>query len=157
MNTLWTILLRHLINLKNACLEELWILGLLLPIIALGIVGLLHFNHHDNQYVQTEITAKTDAVPEPKLGQLSEKEVAAIIALPLDKLIKVQVYSDQGYRVDTNGADSEVAATTLRFGTHQTALTMMNNTKDIKSIASTELTYQSKRNRKDHTLAGGVI
>lgn len=109
MITLWTTILRQLSRLKNLFLEELWILGLLLPVIAIGIISLVHFSPNQERYVAPQLVIH----PMPKLApnQLSDKQVAAMVQLPLDQLINIPVYSDKDHQGNTNDINKAIAAT----------------------------------------------
>lgn len=158
MNTLWRNIYRRLINLKNACLEELWILGLFLPVIALVIVGLLHFNQQNNQYVLIEVVPKTEhkTQPKPQPNQLSDKQVAVMVELPLDKLLDIPVYFDEDNQTNASYEETQVALITP-LKSDLDVMTGMDTSNDIQLRAFAELAYHSKRNRKDQALTGDII
>lgn len=158
MNTLWRIIYRRLINLKNACLEELWILGLFLPVIALVIVGLLHFNQQNKQYVQIEVVPKTEhkSQPKPQPSQLSDKQVAVMVELPLDELLNIPVYFDEDNQTNASYEETQVAIITP-LKSELDVVTGMDTSNDTQLRAFAALAYQSKRNRKDQALTGDII
>lgn len=89
MNDLIDSLTSTLSKLKNACVEQLWIIGLIAPIVIIACICLIKLDKPSSN----SVVISTEIKQVEK--QLSDAEVAAVVELPMDELVKMPVYSDE--------------------------------------------------------------
>lgn len=94
---------KQLVCLKQACAEELWLIGLLCPLVILATLGVM-------KYSKSDTAAVFDIESKVLLSQvqLSPTEVAMIIAKPLGELLQMKIYYDPE---STMGDDNALVAT----------------------------------------------
>jgi len=90
MSTLWKKITDTAIELKQTCLEQIWLLAMLVPLVLLASLGLVHWessnskNTHSKVETQVQIVASTE---------ITSAELAMIVAKPIGELLAMQVYS----------------------------------------------------------------
>ena len=92
MNTPKTKIVQIYSTMKQWCLEQLWLFALLTPLIALAVLGVMHWqakSKSHNSKAETLIEVVTGSV------EITSTEVALIVAKPIGELIKMQVYFEE--------------------------------------------------------------
>jgi len=103
MSTIWMKISKQLVCLKQTCTEQLWLIGLLCPLIVLATLGVMKYSKSDDAAVfDTESKVLLSQV------QLSPAEVAMIIAKPLGELLQMKIYYDPK---SSMGEDNALVAT----------------------------------------------
>ena len=156
MNTLWIKTIRLIVSLKEALFEELWMLGLLIPVVTIAIFTVLHFDTHTSPKAKAATTVK--AVTKVNMASksiahdLSEAEVAMMVEMPLDQLLNVQVYFDDQSNVSQQEKIVASATPSLQKDSIEMSAFSSENV-GHSSESNLMLAYQPRRNRsKDQKL-----
>jgi hypothetical protein len=88
MNSIWMKITGLLTGFKQACTAQLWLAGLLTPLILLAALGVMKYSGNKTSTFDTKNRILLSEV------QLSSTEVALIVAKPLTELLLIKVYFD---------------------------------------------------------------
>lgn len=93
MNNPLLIKLRQLLlGWKQACYEQLWLVGILTPLLVLAVLGAIRLSkHHQNDAVIDESRAYVVSQ-----AQISPEELSRIVSMPLTDLLNMEVYIEAG-------------------------------------------------------------
>lgn len=161
MNTLWIKIIRLIVSLKEAFFEELWMLGLLLPVVAIAIFTVLHFDRHIGSEAKADTivkaVTKVNMASKTIAHDLSEAEVAIMVEMPLNQLLNVQAYFDDQNNVSQQ--EKIVATATPSIPKDGAELpTLSTENVGHNNESNLMLAYQPRRNRsKDQKLSGETI
>ncbi len=92
MSTLLTKIHKLASGLKSACLEHLWLIGILIPIAVLVVLGIVRSGNfsHDQTQIEQEHQYVVSQV------QVSSTELAKIVSLSLSELLNIDIYFEVG-------------------------------------------------------------
>jgi len=143
MNKLWTNLTHFAIELKQICLEQVWLFALLMPLVVLATIGVVHL-HNKSKNTRNESEALVQAVTST---EITSAEVYMIVEKPIGELLAMDVYDS------VRRGDELIAEQTTQDIMHNDASNKMLVTQPRRSEASMVTYLQPLKNKKSQKVA----
>ncbi len=84
-------------ELKQFCIDNLWFVMLLAPLLIIALMMFKHFQSAERKHVNSSLAMVVGSV------EISTAELASIVAKPLSELIAIEVYSVVNQRAAMTG------------------------------------------------------